>query len=96
MSRRTSLRAEPSSQVFAGSRTVPEDKVPGHRPEASKIAGHTFKTGVLARAARRVRFPSASATSSFGIPGIISETSKVAKTGHLQTFCKHPLRPPHS
>ena len=50
MNRRTSLRAESSSQVFAGSRTVPEDKVPGHKPEGSKSAGPVFKTGVRARA----------------------------------------------
>ncbi len=36
VNRRTSLRAESSSQVFAGSRTASEDKVPGHRPECSE------------------------------------------------------------
>jgi hypothetical protein len=61
MNRGTSLRADLSSQVFAGSRTVAEDKVPRHGPEGSKTAGPTFKTGVRARALRRVRFPSASA-----------------------------------
>ncbi len=61
VNRRTSLRAESSSQVFIGSRTASKDKSPGHRPEGNKSAGPTFKTGVGARAPRRVRFPSASA-----------------------------------
>jgi hypothetical protein len=45
---------------------VSEDKVPGHRPEGSKSTGPTFKTGVPARAGRRVRFPSASAREKSG------------------------------
>ena len=43
ISRRTSLRAESSSRVFARSRRVPEDKVPGLKPEGSKIAGSYFQ-----------------------------------------------------
>jgi hypothetical protein len=62
--RRTSLRAGSASQVFAGSRTASEDKDAGHRPGGSARVGHAFKTGVEARAPRRVRFPSASATRS--------------------------------
>ena len=68
MNRGTSLRADFSSQVFAGLRTVAEDKVPGHGPEGSKTAGPNFKTGVPARAGRRVRFPSASATLQSWVP----------------------------
>jgi hypothetical protein len=64
MNRRTSLRAESSSQVFTGSRTASEDKSPGHKPGGNGKAGPTFKTGVPARVGRRVRFPSASATES--------------------------------
>jgi hypothetical protein len=60
--RRTSLRAGSASQVFARSRTASEDKGAGHGPEGSASVGHAFKTGVGARAPRRVRFPSASAT----------------------------------
>jgi hypothetical protein len=59
--RRTSLRAGSASQVFARSRTASEDKDAGHRPEGTASAGHAFKTGVGAKAPRRVRFPSASA-----------------------------------
>ena len=59
--RRTSLRAGSASQVFARSRTATGDKVAGHRPEGSARVGHAFKTGVGARAPRRVRLPSASA-----------------------------------
>jgi hypothetical protein len=60
--RRTSLVAGSASQVFASSRTASEDKDAGHRPGGSARVGHAFKTGVRARARRRVRFPSASAT----------------------------------
>jgi len=59
--RRTSLRAGSASQVFARSRTASEDKDAGHRLGDSASVGHAFKTGVPARAGRRVRFPSASA-----------------------------------
>jgi hypothetical protein len=41
--RRTSLRAESSSQVLLGSRTVPGDKVPGHGAEGRKSMGPAFK-----------------------------------------------------
>jgi hypothetical protein len=41
--------------------TAPEDKGAGHTPGGNQRAGHAFKTGVGARAPRRVRFPSASA-----------------------------------
>jgi len=61
--RRTSLRAGSASQVFARSRTASEDKDAGHGPEGIASVGHAFKTGVGAKAPRRVRFPSASATS---------------------------------
>jgi len=59
--RRTSLRAGSASQVFARLGTASGDKDAGHRPEGSASVGHAFKTGVGARAPRRVRFPSASA-----------------------------------
>ena len=59
--RRTSLRAGSALQVFARSGTASEDKDAGHRPGGSGSVGHAFKTGVGARAPRRVRFPSASA-----------------------------------
>ena len=59
--RRTSLRAGSASQVFARSGTAPEDEGAGHRPGGDRKAEHAFKTGVGARAPRRVRFPSASA-----------------------------------
>ncbi len=59
--RRTSLRAGLASQVFARSGTASEDKDAGHGPEGSASVGHAFKTGVRARARRRVRLPSASA-----------------------------------
>jgi hypothetical protein len=62
--RRTSLRAGSASQVFAGSRTASEDKDAGHRPGGSASVGHAFKIGGRAKARRRVRFPSASATES--------------------------------
>jgi len=58
---RTSLRAGSASQVFARSGTASEDKDAGHGPEGGAGVGHAFKTGVRARARRRVRFPSASA-----------------------------------
>ncbi len=60
--RRTSLRAGSASEVFARSRTTSEDKDAGHGPEDSLSVGHTFKIGGRAKARRRVRFPSASAT----------------------------------
>jgi hypothetical protein len=60
--RRTSLRAGSASQVFAGSRTASEDKEAGHGPGGSSRVGHAFKIGGRAKARRRVRFPSASAT----------------------------------
>ena len=58
---RTSLRAESSSQVFAGSRTVHEDKSPVQRPEGNESAGPTFKTDLphkssLSIATDRIRF----------------------------------------
>ena len=62
--RRTSLRAGSASQVFARSRTASEDEDAGHRPEGSASVGHAFKIGGRAKARRRVRFPSASATNS--------------------------------
>ena len=62
--RRTRLRARSASQVFAGSRTVSEDKDAGHGPGGSSRVGHAFKIGVRAKARRRVRFPSASAAES--------------------------------
>jgi hypothetical protein len=60
--RRTGLRVRSASQVFAVSRTASEDKDAGRGPGGSSRVGHAFKTGVGARAPRRVRFPSASAT----------------------------------
>jgi hypothetical protein len=60
--RRTSLRAEAASQVFARSGTASRDKDAGHRPEGQADVGHAFKIGGRAKARRRVRFPSASAT----------------------------------
>jgi hypothetical protein len=53
----TSLRAKSSSQVFAGSRTVPEDKAPGHRPEGTESAGPAFKTGVPAMSSQAGSIP---------------------------------------
>jgi len=60
--RRTSLRAGSASQVFARTGTASEDKGAGHRPEGVTSVGHAFKIGGWAKARRRVRFPSASAT----------------------------------
>ena len=60
--RRSSLRAGSASQVFARFGTASGDKDAGHRPEGSASVGHAFKTGGRAKARRRVRFPSASAT----------------------------------
>jgi len=60
--RRTSLRAGSASQVFARSGTASGDKDAGHRPVGSASVGHAFKIGGRAKARRRVRFPSASAT----------------------------------
>jgi hypothetical protein len=48
--RRTSLRAESASQVFAVSRMASEDKDTGHRPGGSARVGHAFKIGGRARA----------------------------------------------
>ena len=62
--RRTSLRAGSASQVFAGFRTASEGKDAGHRAGGSARVGHAFKIGGRAKARRRVRFPSASATES--------------------------------
>jgi hypothetical protein len=59
---RTSLCAGSASQVFSRSGTASEDKAAGHSPEGSDKAGHAFKTGGASILARRVRFPSASAT----------------------------------
>ena len=60
--RRTSLPAGSASQVFARSGTASEDKNAGHGHGDSTSVGHAFKIGGRARARRRVRFPSASAT----------------------------------
>ena len=62
--RRTSLRAGSASQVFPRSGTASEDKDAGHRHGDSASVGHAFKIGGRAKARRRVRFPSASATES--------------------------------
>jgi hypothetical protein len=59
---RTSLRAGSASQVFARSGTASEGIDAGHRPEDRASVGHAFKIGGRAKARRRVRFPSASAT----------------------------------
>ena len=83
VNRRTSLRAASSSQVFVGSRGASEDKSPGQRPVGDGRAGHAFKTGVPAKAGRRVRFPSASALRSertWGTPGsTFSHHSRLAR-----------------
>jgi len=60
--RRISLRAGSASQVFARSRTASEDKDAGHGAGGRASVGHAFKIGGRAKARRRVRFPSASAT----------------------------------
>jgi hypothetical protein len=62
--RRTSPRAGSASQVFARSGTASEDKDAGHRAEGTASVGHAFKISGRAKARRRVRFPSASATES--------------------------------
>ena len=79
--RRTSLRADSASQVFARSGTAPEDKGAGHRPGGDRKAGHAFKTGVRARARRRVRFPSASAWRERGVV-VESESSTPSPRTH--------------
>ncbi len=67
--RRTSLQRSPDKSssrigltVFARSGTASEHKDAGHRSGGRASVGHAFKIGGRAKARRRVRFPSASAT----------------------------------
>jgi hypothetical protein len=63
--------------------------MPGHEAKGSRIVGPTFKTGVPAKAGRRVRFPSASATSSAFRRLLLSDVQWIA----VGAFLSGPLPP---